>query len=173
MIRPGIPSTVDRDALRSYLQDHLSGASVGRARARKMSQWYADLDIGPELARIAAQISREHAQVENLIDELGLRPGMPMRLAARAVEMVGRLKPNGHGVKSSPVTPLLEVELLRAAVNGKQGLWQVLAQYADDLGLDRTEYERLTGVADDQGRTLEALHAHLRPTALRPATPTS
>ena len=33
----------------------------------------------------------------------------------------------------SPMTPLLEIELLRGAVNAKQGLWQTLADCGEAL----------------------------------------
>lgn len=168
MIRPGIPSTVDRSVLQSYLNDHLTGASAGRARCQKMSEWYAELPVGPELAQIADELDQEHAHLADLIDKLGLKSALPMRLAARGAEMVGRLKPNGRGPLASPVTPLFEIELLRAAVNGKQGLWQVLADYSEELGLDRAQYEKFTGWAERQQHILEGLHAQLRPTALRP-----
>lgn len=168
MIRPGVPSSVDRHVLQSYLDDHLAGASAGRARARRMSEWYADLRIGPALEVVADQIDEEHAHLADLIDVLGLRPGLPLRVVARIGEAAGRLKPNGRGPFASPVTPMLELELLRSAVNGKQGLWQVLAEYADDLGLERHAYLRRVRMAEEQEETLERLHAELRPTALRP-----
>jgi UDP-glucose 4-epimerase len=66
------------------------------------------------------------------------------------------------------MTPLLEVELLRAAVNGKQGMWQLLADHADELGLDAADYLRRSADADRQQETLERLHAEIRPEALRP-----
>lgn len=168
MIKPGVPSTIDRDVLQSYLCDHLTGAAGGRARARKMSEWYSNLEIGPELARVADEISAEHDLLEGLINTLDLGSGGPKRLVARVGEVLGRLKPNRHGFGPSPVTPLLEIELLRGAVNGKQGLWQVLVEYAVELGLDPRTYRDLARMTEDQVHVLERLHAELRPTALRP-----
>lgn len=55
-----VPAGVDRRMLQSCLSDHLTGAAGGRARARKMSEWYADREIGPELAEVARQIDEEH-----------------------------------------------------------------------------------------------------------------
>jgi hypothetical protein len=66
------------------------------------------------------------------------------------------------------MTPLFEIEMLRAAVNAKQGLWQLLADHADELGLPAAYYVRRTADADRQRATLEGLHADLRPEALRP-----
>ena len=40
-----------------------------------------------------------------------------LRAVARAGEAAGRLKTNGRGLMRSPMTPLLEIELLRGAVD--------------------------------------------------------
>jgi UDP-glucose 4-epimerase len=166
--RVSVPPTVDRRILQSYLSDHLTGAAGGRARALKMSEWYADREIGPALAGLAAELDEEHAHLRELIDALDLRRGLPLQALARAGELVGRLKTNGRVLTRSPMTPLLEVELLRAAVNGKQGMWQLLADHADELGLDAADYLRRSADADRQQETLERLHAEIRPEALRP-----
>lgn len=163
-----IAATVDRRILQSYLSDHLTGAAGGRARALKMSEWYADREIGPALADLAAELDEEHRHLREVIEVLGLRRGLPLQALARAGELVGRLKTNGRVLTGSPMTPLLEIELLRAAVNGKQGLWQVLADHADELGLDAADYTRRTADADRQQETLERLHAVLRPDVFRP-----
>jgi hypothetical protein len=163
-----VPPSVDRRILQSYLSDHLTGAAGGRARALKMSEWYADLEIGPELAEVARELDEEHGHLGELIDALDLRRGLPLQALARVGELVGRAKTNGRVLTRSPMTPLLELELLRAGVNGKQGLWQVLAEYAEELGLDPAEYVRRTGNAERQAKTLERLHAEIRPQALRP-----
>jgi hypothetical protein len=163
-----VPPTVDRRMLQTYLSDHLTGAAGGRARALKMSEWYADREIGPELAEVARQIDEEHGHLGELIDALDLRRGLPLQVLARVGELVGRAKTNGRVLTRSPMTPLLELELLRAAVNGKQGLWQVLAEYADELGLDAADYLRRAADAERQAETLERLHGEIRPDALRP-----
>ena len=56
-----------------------------------------------------------------------------LRAVARAGDAAGRLKTNGRGLMRSPMTPLLEIELLRGAVNAKQGLWQTLADCGEAL----------------------------------------
>lgn len=156
--------------LQSYLADHLVGAEGGRARIRRMSETYADTEIGPGLARVAAEIDDDHAHLERLVGRLGLRQPVPLRLVARAGELLGRLKPNGRILTATPTTPLLEIELMRSAVNGKQGLWQTLAAYSAELGLDEEEYTARTATAESQSEVLEALHARVRPQAFRDAT---
>ena len=163
-----IPETIDRDLLQIYLADHLAGATAGRGRIRKMAQWYADSELGPDLARVAQQIDEERELLADLIDDLDLGQSPPKAALARLGEIVGRLKANGRALTGSPMTPLLELELFRAAVNGKQGLWQTLVAYADELGLDEQRYAALASRADDQQEILERLHAQIRGEALRP-----
>lgn len=163
-----IPTTIDRTLLQTYLSDHLTGATAGRARSRKMSQWYASSPLSPDLTRVADEIEEEHGRLESLIDDLGLTQPLPKVILARVGEAVGRLKPNGRLFSGSPMTPLLELELLRSAVNGKQGLWETLVEYADELGLEAREFEKLARRADEQATVLESLHAEIRGEALRP-----
>jgi hypothetical protein len=163
-----LPATVDRRILQSYLGDHLAAAAAARARGLKMGEWYADREIGPALADLATELDEEHSHLREVVDALGLRRGLALQALARGGELVGRLKANGRVLTGSPVTPLLEVELLRAGVIGKQGLWQLLADHADELGLDAADCTRRAAVAVRQQETLEQLHAQLRPDALRP-----
>ena len=163
-----IPSTIDRALLQTYLSDHLTGATAGRARSKKMAQWYASSPLSPDLTRVAGEIDEEHGRLAALIDDLGLTQPLPKVLLAQLGEAVGRLTPNGRLCSGSPMTPLLELELLRSAVNGKQGLWETLVEYSDELGLDAREFEQLARQAGEQSKVLESLHAEIRGQALRP-----
>lgn len=163
-----VPPTIDRKLLQTYLADHATGAAAARARLHKMTQWYADMPIGPDLTRIAHQLDDEHDHLTDLVDRLGLRQPLAKRTLARAGELGGRLKLNGRVVTGSPMSPLLELELLRSGVIGKLGLWQTLADYSGELGLDPHTYRAYADQAQEQLQVLEDLHAGIRPSALRP-----
>jgi hypothetical protein len=49
-------------------------------------------------------------------------------LGGRIAERVGRLKSNGRIVRRSPLSSLLELEMLRLAVEGKAACWRTLAR---------------------------------------------
>lgn len=162
-----MPDDIDRDLLQLYLNDHLTGATAGRSRAQRMVKEYVDLPIHPQLVTIAADLDREHRRLSRLISELGLSHH-PLRLiAGKVVEQVGRLKLNERLLTRSPMTPLLEVELLRGAVNAKVGLWEELAVLSPRLGLDATEWEQLAERAKEQSAIIEQMHAALREDAFR------
>ncbi|MBU5895038.1 hypothetical protein JVW19_23965, partial [Vibrio cholerae O1] len=55
--------------------------------------------------------------------------------ATWTLERLGRLKPNGRLLRRSPMTLVLETELMRSAIMGKLGMWQTLRDNADALGL--------------------------------------
>lgn len=156
---------VDRDLLGLYLNDHLAGAAAGRARARQMARQHADLPVGSGLHRLSSDLSAEHARLRRLVDELGLEQRRARRALAKLGERLGRLKLNGHLLTRSPMTPLLEVELMRGAVNAKRGLWQTVQDHAADLGLDRQEWADLDQQAQEQSQLLDELHGLLRPGA--------
>ncbi|WP_232549557.1 hypothetical protein [Propioniciclava soli] len=163
-----VPDSIDRFVLQRYLSDHLTGATAGLGRFQRMAKAYGDSEIGAEITQLAEEIQEDHDHAQQLIGRLGLNQPRIMRALAGAAEVVGRLKPNGRGPFASPMTPLLELELLRGAVNAKQGLWETLEHYADELGLDPAEYRRRVHNAEDQFSRLKELHARLVPDALRP-----
>ncbi|MFC7403692.1 NAD-dependent epimerase/dehydratase family protein [Georgenia alba] len=158
---------VDRELLGIYLDDHLTGATGGVERIGRMARSYADTSIGPELTLLAAEIAAARDRLRTVIEELGL-PTKPHRQAlAWAAERAGRLKLNGRLLGASPLTVVLELELMRSAVAGQLALWQTMTELAGELGLPR---EDLAGMAERsrgfQSR-LEDLHARVRGGALR------
>lgn len=155
-------SGVDRTLLRSYLGDHLAGAEGGSARFARMAQAYADTPLGPALSRVAAQVADERDWLEETARRLDVRPSPTKRIAATVAERVGRLKPNGRLATPSPLSAVLELDVMRAAVVGKRGLWETLDIWADDLGLDRDRLRQLIGRADEHAATLTRLGAVAR-----------
>ena len=93
---------------------------------------------------------------------LGLDPGAVFPAVVRVAERVGRLKPNGHVVRRSPASDVLELEALRGAVAAKRAGWEALLALADDLArVAAPELERLLGRADGQLARLSEAHAAL------------
>ena len=119
-----------------------------------------------ELARLARQLREERAFLHELIGTLELRRRPYRQVAAWAAEKAGRLKVNGR-VTGSPMTPVLELELMRGAVTAKLGCWQVLGTLAFDLGMPRQIFDDLAVQARMQRETLERIHAAVAPEAFR------
>lgn len=147
------------DLWTTYLNDHATGATGALQRLETMAEQYTDLPHHDDLQTLVTEITAERERLLALIEELGAdRSGVKMALAAVG-EKVGRLKPNQHLTQRSPLSPLLEVELLRSGVLGKLSLWQTLTLHAERLGLDVAEFQQKADDAQRQLGTLETIHA--------------
>jgi hypothetical protein len=147
-----------RDLLGVYLNDHLAGATAGTRLARRMAN--AQAGPGPGLEGPAAEISEDRAALLEIMKQLGV-PIRHYKVAAGwFAENTGRLKPNRHLLRRSPLSDLLELEMLRLGVEGKAAGWQTLRTVADSdpgLGLDRDRLDELLHRARTQAETLEKL----------------
>lgn len=162
LIGANIPDRVDAALLGLYLSDHLSGATAGMERIQRMADDFGDTPWGGELVTIRDEIVTERELLRELVSVLGVRRRPSRQALGWLAEHVGRLKLNRRLVTTSPITPLLELELMRSAVNGKVGLWQTLRALAADLGVAPEPFVELTDLARSQATRLERLHAQIR-----------
>ena len=162
-----VPEHVTRDLLELYLSDHLTGATAGVNRIERMAADYVDTPVYAELATVAAEIRSDRELLRNVIEDLGLARKPYRQAVAWVGERVGRLKLNGRVLERSPMTMLLEAELMRSAVVGKLGGWQTIREHAEDLQLDPQVFEDLIASSHRQLETLDRVHAYARQRALR------
>ena len=164
---PRVPEEMSRDLLELYLSDHLTGATAGANRIARMADDFVDTPVFAQLGQLANEISAERDFLERIINDLGLKQKPYRQAAAWVGERVGRLKSNGKVVERSPMTMLLETELMRGAVNAKLGVWESVREHAEALSLDRSVFEKLIETSRKQVELLEEVHAYARPRALR------
>lgn len=162
-----VAARIDESLLGLYLSDHLTGATAGAARVDRMAADFVDTPVYATLSTIAEQIRAERRHLQQLIDDLGLRRRPSRQAIAWLGEHAGRLKNNGRLTHRSPMTMVLETELLRSAVIGKRGGWQTLADNAEDLGLDAAVFHELAEQALHQHEQLDEVHAYARRRAFR------
>ncbi|MGI8576751.1 MAG: hypothetical protein ACR2KG_02285 [Nocardioidaceae bacterium] len=155
------PGAAEHDKLLgTYLNDHLAGSSAGVDLFARVAG-HAEGSDADELATLAREVSEDKDALLEVMRVVGVRPRQAAVLVGRIAEKVGRLKPNGHLVRRSPLTPLVEIEMLRTAVAGKTAGWQaLLALAADDQRLPVKLLERLLQRANDQATQLVSLHQH-------------
>lgn len=132
-----------------------------------MARDFTDTPVHAELSGLAAEIERERELLRELIHDLGTRQRPHRQAAARLGEHLGRLKLNGRLLGRSPMTLVLESELMRAAIMAKIGGWQTLAELAPQLGLEPSTFARLTEHAAAQIKILDSVHEHARRNAFR------
>jgi len=156
-----------------YLNDHLAGATLGVELARRLrSSNRGDAEMGEPLARICAEIEADRETLIQLMGRLGvsLNPVKP-RLAWVA-ERLGRLKPNGQLRGYSPLSRVLELEVLATGIGGKLQLWNALEQAYGET-LEGFDFQALAERADKQGQRVEDLHLAAAQRALPSATATA
>ncbi|KQY43974.1 hypothetical protein [Cellulomonas sp. Root137] len=153
---------VDPRLLRIYLSDHVAGATGAIARSRRMARAYDSTPLGGPIGSFAEELEGERVLLLELSESLGLRLSRWKSVGAAAGERVGRLKPNGRLTSASPLSALLELELLRGGVNAKRGLWDSLASWSGALGLERARFEELDRRGLAQIELLEQLAAVAR-----------
>ena len=164
---PAVSPEIDRDLLADYLANHLAGARGAVERLDAMTLNYQDTPVFPQIAQVAREIRADRDFLEYLTQRLGLDPKASQSAVAWAGEKVGRLKPNGRVAERSPMALLLEAELLRSAVEGKIGGWEVLRDNAAHLGLAAEVFDELIDAARGQLDLITGIHAHASATAFR------
>lgn len=141
-----------------YLNDHLAGSTGGAELARRLASAERDWSGGAELAQLADEIAEDRAALLKLMAALDVTPSLPKRWLAWAGERIGRLKPNRRVLGRSPLSRVIELELMRLGVEGKLSGWRALQVVADDEPrLSADELERLAARATEQSGTLEKL----------------
>jgi hypothetical protein len=147
---------LNRDVLDVYLSDHFAGATAGLDHAKRMS---GDSPRGP-LSEIAAEIESDRRTLRELMAALNLKPSLLKTVIGWFGEKAGRIKLNDRVFnRSSPLSGLLELEVLIAGVSGKLQLWRALAELSSpDSRLEQFDFAALSRRAEEQRRRLEELH---------------
>jgi hypothetical protein len=94
--------------------------------------------------------------LDEILARLGCRASRWKVIVARGAELAGRLKPNGRLRGYSPLSRVLELELLAAGIVVKESLWQTLALVQRHRGLTGFDFDDLQHRARQQRRQLEA-----------------
>jgi hypothetical protein len=141
-----------------YINDHLAGATLGVELARRLrSSNRGDAEMGQPLARICKEIEADRDTLAQLMERLGIDPDPVKPVLARVAERLGRLKLNGRILGYSPLSRVLELEVLSGLVGGKLQLWNALEQTFGE-SLEGFDFHALASRADSQGQRLEDLH---------------
>lgn len=150
-----------RDAphlLQIYLNDHRSGAVVGLAVARRLSESNDGTELGSTAAEIAAEIEDEGRRLDMLFDHFGLHQNRLKQTAALVGERLGRFKMNGRLTSYSPLSRLWEVEALMAGVDAKRSMWLSLRTATGEDRIGDVDLVELTERADSQRARLFGHH---------------
>ena len=147
---------MDSRLIAIYLNDHLAGATGGLALARRALGANRGTDFEAPLERLAAEIAEDRDALVDVMGRLGVARDPLKVWAARAAEKCGRLKLNGRLSGYSPLSRVVELEVLALGVEGKRAMWRTLAQVcAEDARLGGVDLEALVRRAERQRRVVE------------------
>lgn len=153
-----------------YLNDHLAGATLGVELARRLrSSNRGDGEFGEPLAKICGEIEQDRETLVRLMERLQVDRNLVKPALARIAERLGRLKLNGQLRGYSPLSRVLELELLATGIGGKLQLWNALEQNYGET-LEGFDFHALAARADNQGQRVEDLHLAAAQRALPTAT---
>jgi hypothetical protein len=147
-------STVADDGLLGiYLNDHLAGSAAAVQRCR-YSAGRASGELGEFLEQLAGEIEADRSTLQRVMESVGARISPVKQPIGRLLERLGRLKPNGHLIGQSPLTLLVELELLSLGIEGKRRLWLALEELREPRLAD-FDFVALSDRADRQREGIE------------------
>jgi hypothetical protein len=141
-----------------YLNDHLAGATAGVELARRVAASQRDPAKRGAMRGLADEIGEDRKALLEIMAALGVPVRGYKVWAGWLTEKAGRLKLNGSLRARSPLSDLLELEMMRLGVEGKAAGWQTLRTLADGRPeLDAARLDRLLDRAQDQSKRLEEI----------------
>jgi hypothetical protein len=108
------------------------------------------------VATIADEIEADRRELRKVMADLDVRPNQIKSALAALGERLGRLKLNGRLLNYSPLSRLVELELLVLGLEGKRALWTALkAAAGPGVPLDEARLDRLGARAEEQQQAIE------------------
>src|SRR4051812_49743271 len=120
----GMAAGVDARLIAIYLNDHLAGATGGLELARRALGANRGSDFEAPLERLATEIAEDRDALVDVMGRLGVARDPLKVWAGWAAEKWGRLKLNGRISGYSPLSRVLELEVLALGVEGKRTMWR-------------------------------------------------
>lgn len=151
-----------------YLNDHLAAATGARELARRAAGSNRGSDYGSFLEQLAVDLEEDRQSLMAVMRALEVGVDRLKVLGGWGAEKLGRLKLNGRLLSYSPLSRVVELEVLALGISGKLALWRALEFLAldwpelADLELDQhvlraqrqldgVEAQRLLAVAEAFG----------------------
>jgi hypothetical protein len=145
------------ELLAIYLNDHLAGSVAGVETARRARANNEGTEFGTPLAALCAEIESDRETLEAVMEELQVTRSRIKPAIGWVGEKFGRLKPNGQLRGYSPLSRVVELELLLLGISGKLRLWVLLTELAG--ARSEADFGALAKRAEGQRAAVEDLQA--------------
>lgn len=147
------PGTLNRDELQDYLNHHLLGSRSGVRLFQAAAQTWHGTEYEQQFQDLSDEVTAEQDELQQLIERLGLEQSAVENALGKAAEVAGRLNPVNITRSKTEGMTQVEMDILQSALQGKAGMYAVLATLAErfpDAGLDRQRMQDLYQQAQDQ-----------------------
>ena len=154
------------ELLRIYLADHHAGSVGGLALAKRLARRGGE--IGSTVSVVLGHIQEDKRALLRLLGRVGGTRHRAKETAAALAERLGRLKLNGRLFGRSPLTPVLELEAMVLAIEGRKRLWLTMTQLAKDAypDWDIDDLRRRATRADADAAAVDRIRAAVAGAAL-------
>ncbi len=129
-----------------YLRDHHAASAGGVALARRA--------LGPD-PPLTHQIAHDRETLEEVMRRLDVRSSATKVRLVRIAERLGRLKLNGTLLKRTPLSRVVELEVLVVGISGNEALWTALLTAG--ISLHGIDLDALVESARTQARAVDEL----------------
>ena len=145
------------EALETYLNDHLAGATLGSDHAHQLKDMTEGTPLGVVMQRIAADIDEDRDELQALMERLNISENPVKKAGAWVMEKAGRVKFSGASAGDKDYGVYMTLETMSLGVAGKLALWEALLSVKEsDPVLAQTDLDRLAARAREQRATLES-----------------
>jgi hypothetical protein len=142
--------------LGTYLNDHLAGSVAAISILEHLEKDKAGTALGEILAKVRADVVRDREVLTGLMEKLHVGESPPRKAVAWLGERVTQLKLRLDDDASGAFRLLESLEIVSLGIEGKLGLWLVLAAASERLPVLRgTDFGRLAERAREQRSRLE------------------
>ena len=157
---------MSRDALQTYLNDHLAGSVMAIELGERTIRENEGGPVAARLSPLVKQIREDQTVLKGVIERLGTGESSLKKAGAWLAEKAGRVKLGGTD-EPGDLSRLEVLEMLTTGVHGKRALWRALrvvaVRYEELRGLDLDLLERR---AVEQHDELEAMRLEAAKAAL-------
>ena len=136
---------MSRDALRTYLNDHLAGSVMAIELCERTIGENEGSPFAARLARLLEEIREDQRVLQGLLEGIGAGQNPLKKAGAWLAAQAGRLKLSGTE-EPGELARLELLEMLTTGIHGKRALWRALrvaaARYEELRAVDLALLER-------------------------------
>ena len=121
----------NREALDSYLNDHLAGSAAAVELVERIRANNPDTPLAAYLEGLGREIEADRDTLGEVMERLGVVRSTPKQVVGKVMETLSRLRLNERVTGGPEITRLMELETLSLGIEGKVALWRSLNHVAD------------------------------------------